>query len=269
MMSRMRRAHGTLPAALAFVLGIAAPDRAPRAQPASPSDDATLAQAKQHFERGKELFKSAAYEEAIREFKVADQIKPSPILAYNIGLAYDKLGRCRAAVGFFQRYLREQPDADNRADTEQKIAEQQAKLARGECLGQRPAPTVPSGNTPPAPAGPTGFAPVGPDATAAPPGTAADAPPIGGEQAGMHPIALGLRFGPIFGGLGGKQLTQPQMLGFSIEGTTGFHVRPAVQFPMILLPDGRSIVQGEIFGTLALYGFDDRLIVRATMSKLS
>jgi tetratricopeptide (TPR) repeat protein len=105
-------------------------------------EDPALADAKRHFDRGKELYKSGAYDQAILEFKSADQIKPSPILAYNIGLAYEKLGRCRAAIGFFERYLREQPDADNANDTQVKIADQRAKMARNECARQPGVPVV-------------------------------------------------------------------------------------------------------------------------------
>src|SRR5262245_24150773 len=90
-------------------------------------DESQLATAKQHFERGKELYRTGKYEEAIREFNQADRVRPSPILIFNIGLALERLGRCKDAILHFERYLREQPDADNRADTEQKIAAQRTK----------------------------------------------------------------------------------------------------------------------------------------------
>jgi len=130
---------------------------------AAAQQDPVLAEAKQHFDRGRELFRSGSYEDAIREFRAADKLRPSPILAYNIGLALEKLGRCRVAIDHFERYLREQPDADNRADTEQKSADQRAKRARGEC-GNRlrpPSPTPPTdpGGGPPPPANypPSGY----------------------------------------------------------------------------------------------------------------
>ena len=217
--------------------------------PPPPQDEAAqTAEAKAHFERGKELFKSGAYDQAIQEFKQADQIKPSPILAYNIGLAYEKLGRCKASIGFFQRYLREQPEADNRADTESKIGEQQGKLSRGECAGQRAGQVTPPGPGPgPGPGPEPGPGP----GFGAPP---KDTTPIGGEMAGTHPVAIGLRFGPIFGGVG--TLDQANAMGFALGKTTGFHLRAGVQFPLLMLPDGRSILQGELFGAVALYGFN-------------
>jgi hypothetical protein len=215
--------------------------------PPPPQDEAAqTAEAKAHFERGKELFKSGAYDQAIQEFKQADQIKPSPILAYNIGLAYEKLGRCKAAIGFFQRYLREQPEADNRADTESKIGEQQGRLSRGECAGQRVGQVTPG----PGPGPEPGPGP-GPGFGGPPP---SDTTPIGGEMAGTHPVAIGLRFGPIFGGLG--TLDQANAMGFALGKTTGFHLRAGVQFPLLMLPDGRAILQGELFGALVRYGFN-------------
>lgn len=217
--------------------------------PPPPAQDEAgqLAEAKQHFERGKELFKSGAYDQAIQEFKQADAIKPSPILAYNIGLSYENLGRCKAAIGFFQRYLREQPEAENRAETEQKIAEQQGKLSRGECIGQQ-RPGQPGGQITPPPDPNQGF--VQPP----PPGPPVDTTPVGGVEAGLHPTAIGLRFGPIFGGLG--TLDQANMMGFALGKTTGIHLRVGVQFPLLVLPDGRSVLQGELFGALARYGFN-------------
>ena len=227
--------------------------------PPPPQDEAAqLNEAKQHFERGKELFKSGAYDQAIQEFKTADQIKPSPILAYNIGLSYENLGRCKAAIGYFQRYLREQPEADNRADTEQKIAEQQGKLSRGECAGQR------AGQQPPPPPPGGGGDIIQPP----PPGGGRDViPPPAGPPPGHHGTAIGLRFGPIFGGLGSeltKDVSVPDGMGGmtnlgSIESGSGFHLQPTVMFPLIMGTDGRVYAQGEVFGSLALYSFNNKI----------
>jgi hypothetical protein len=217
--------------------------------PPPPGDEAgQLNEAKQHFERGKELFKSGAYDQAIQEFRTADQIKPSPILAYNIGLSYENLGRCKAAISYFQRYLREQPEADNRADTEQKIQDQNAKLARGECAGQR------AGQPPPPPGG------GGDIIQPPPPGGGRDVlPPPSGPPPGHHGTAIGLRFGPIFGGLG-NELTKDLGGGLgSFESSAGFHLEPAIDFPLIVGTDGRVFAMGEVFGTLALYGFNNKI----------
>ena len=84
--------------------------------------DPVLAQAKAHFETGKGHYQARDYSAAIREFKAAYQLRPSPLLDYNIGLAYDQQGKGRSAARHYRRYLEARPDADNRAEVEQRIA---------------------------------------------------------------------------------------------------------------------------------------------------
>jgi hypothetical protein len=77
----------------------------------------------------------------------------------------------------------------------------------------------------------------------------------------------------MFGGLGNEItkdviITDPMTgamvnLG-SIESATGFHLQPAVQFPLIMGTDGRVFAQGEIFGALAFYGFSDKIALNAS-----
>lgn len=104
----------------------------PATTPTTPppaSDDATMAQAKQHFETGRNAYNAGDYVTAIREFKAAEQLRPSPILDYNIGLANEKLGKRRVAVKYYKRYLEEQPNAANKAEVEQKVAALEADIA--------------------------------------------------------------------------------------------------------------------------------------------
>jgi tetratricopeptide (TPR) repeat protein len=102
---------------------------APAAEAAPPADDATLQQAKQHFETGRNAYNAGDYVTAIREFKQAEALRPSPILAYNIGLANEKLGKRRVAVKYYRRYLELQPNASNRAEVEGKISTLEAEIA--------------------------------------------------------------------------------------------------------------------------------------------
>jgi len=111
--------------------GATPPPDAPAAAPATPpaTDDATMAQAKQHFETGRNAYNAGDYVTAIREFKAAEQLRPSPILDYNIGLANEKLGKRRVAVKYYKRYVEEQPNATNKAEVDQKIATLEAEIA--------------------------------------------------------------------------------------------------------------------------------------------
>jgi len=99
------------------------------AQPAPEAGDPTLAGAKQHFEAGKVAYNAGDYVNAIREFKAAEQLRPSPILDYNIGLANEKLGKRRVAVKYYRRYLESMPTAPNRKELEVTISTLEAQIA--------------------------------------------------------------------------------------------------------------------------------------------
>ena len=127
-----------------------APAPAPAATPAPsppPPSDAVLAEARQHFETGRNAYNAGDYVTAIHEFKAAEALRPSPILAYNIGLANEKLGKRRVAVKYYKRYLEQQPNAANHAEVEQKIA------ALEQAIAQEPPPAATSqpGGTAPQP----------------------------------------------------------------------------------------------------------------------
>lgn len=88
--------------------------------PAAP--DPALAEAKAHFDEGKNAYLAGDYAKAIREFQAAEAIRPSPILDYNIALGYDGLGDLSSALAWYQHYIETKPDAHNRDDVEQRIA---------------------------------------------------------------------------------------------------------------------------------------------------
>jgi tetratricopeptide (TPR) repeat protein len=131
------------PAAAPAATAPPAAEPAPAAAP--PSDDQAMAQAKQHFETGRNAYNAGDYVTAIREFKTAEALRPSPILDYNIGLANEKLGKRRVAVKYYRRYLELQPNASNKGEVDGKIAALEAEIA------QQPPPaanTQPGGTAP-------------------------------------------------------------------------------------------------------------------------
>ena len=95
---------------------------APRAHAQADGSDPALAQAKAHFEAGRTAYLGGDYASAVREFEAAEVLRPSPILDYNIGLAYEGLGDARRAIDSYNRYLTQKPDAQNRADVEARVA---------------------------------------------------------------------------------------------------------------------------------------------------
>lgn len=126
-------------------------------QAAPGGEDATLQEAKQHFETGRNAYNAGDYVTAIHEFKQAEALRPSPILAYNIALANEKLGKRRVAVKYYRRYLEQQPNAANRAEVEQKIATLEQEIAQQPAAaavqpgGTAPQPGAPGAETPPPP----------------------------------------------------------------------------------------------------------------------
>jgi hypothetical protein len=119
------------------------------AAPAPAGDDSAMAQAKQHFETGRNAYNAGDYVTAIREFKAAEQLRPSPILDYNIGLANEKLGKRRVALKYYKRYLEVQPNASNKAEVEQKVSALEAEIA----AQPPPAANTQPGGTAPQPNG--------------------------------------------------------------------------------------------------------------------
>lgn len=86
------------------------------------AQDQKMDRARQHYQRGVQLFNEANYKGAIAEFAAADGIAPSPILEYNMALCYDRLGERDEALRRYRLYLKRVPSANNRELVEKKIA---------------------------------------------------------------------------------------------------------------------------------------------------
>jgi tetratricopeptide (TPR) repeat protein len=172
---------------VAFYLAVLWPHRAhaqaaappPSPSPSAPVADDAMQAAKTHFEAGKNAYNAGDYVAAIREFKAAEALRPSPILAYNIGLANEKLLKRRVAVKYYRRYLEQMPQAANRAEVEGRIAQLESEIAAQPPPGGQPPPGTPP---PPAPPG-------APPPTAEQPGDMPPAPPPGQQPvyAGSDP----------------------------------------------------------------------------------
>jgi len=119
----------TIVTGLAFLATLVLPYAARAQQPAPAGGDETLQQAKAHFEAGKNAYNAGDYQGAIREFKAAEALRPSPILDYNIGLANEKLQKRRVAVKYYRRYLEGMPSAPNRAQVEASIQQLEREIA--------------------------------------------------------------------------------------------------------------------------------------------
>jgi len=136
---------------------------APLAVRTARADQATD-QARTHYARGKELFAARDYRSSIAEFAKANDLAPSPILEFNIGLAHDRLGEKAEAVRRYRSYLQQVPAADNRAAVQAKIDSLEAELK-----AETPARPVP----PPPDVDPPAGDPIAPPPTGGGPAEAA------------------------------------------------------------------------------------------------
>ena len=95
-------------AALAFLLLVGA-----GSSPASAEDKATRA-ARKHYEKGQKLFALRRFDEALVSYEAAFEAKPLPAFLFNIGQCHRNLGDYDAAIFTFRKYLKLEPEAENR-----------------------------------------------------------------------------------------------------------------------------------------------------------
>jgi len=85
--------------------------------------DETIANARAADEAGRKHFNLREYAAAIADYRRAFQELPDPLFLFNIAQSYRLLHDCENAGAMYRTYLREKPEADNRAKVEQFIAE--------------------------------------------------------------------------------------------------------------------------------------------------
>jgi tetratricopeptide (TPR) repeat protein len=81
--------------------------------------------AREHFQKGRTLYDVGRFDDAAREFEAAYQAKPDPALLFNLAQAYRFAGKNGPALIAYRSYLRNLPEARNRAQVETSIAELQ------------------------------------------------------------------------------------------------------------------------------------------------
>jgi len=78
--------------------------------------------ARVRYERAQALFEAGDYVAALSEFRAAYRSSPHPVVLTSQATCHERLGQHRVAEDLYQRYLRERPDAPNRAEIEGHIA---------------------------------------------------------------------------------------------------------------------------------------------------
>ncbi len=116
---------------------------------ARPVEDASTAEAKQHYLSGMAHFNLQEYPQAISEFEAAYRLKPDPVFLYNLGQTYRLSNNAERALYFYQAYLRSAPDAPNRAEVEGRIASLQKLMSDQKSIATPPDHTIAPGERPP------------------------------------------------------------------------------------------------------------------------
>src|SRR5690349_18581392 len=75
-----------------------------------------------HFSAAQEAFGAKHFKTAATEFEAAYGITKDPVLLYNIGESWEKAGDGHKAVTNYKAYLKEQPNAQDKAEVQKRIA---------------------------------------------------------------------------------------------------------------------------------------------------
>jgi hypothetical protein len=109
--------------------GLATNARADETSTSDPVIAAALEAARQHMEAGERLYGQGSYDEAAREFLLANQARPASAYVFNVGLCYMQAGNGPNAVRYLRQYLSLEPNAPDRVAVEERVREIEAALA--------------------------------------------------------------------------------------------------------------------------------------------
>jgi tetratricopeptide (TPR) repeat protein len=79
--------------------------------------------ARDHYIKGTRLFDLGRFDDAIKEYEAAYEIKDDPVLLYNIAQAHRLAGHSQQALFYYKSFLRRAPKTPNRVEVETKVAE--------------------------------------------------------------------------------------------------------------------------------------------------
>jgi len=103
---------------------------AARAQEGKDAKDTQLDEIRLHVAAAKVHYDLGEFKEAADEYILVYRLKPIPAVLFNIAQAYRQAGLYDKARQFYKSYLRESPNATNKAAIEQNIREMDELLAK-------------------------------------------------------------------------------------------------------------------------------------------
>jgi tetratricopeptide (TPR) repeat protein len=131
--------------------------------------DPKLDAARAHSQEGDAYYKLEKYANAIAEYEQAYLAKPDPSFLYNIAQCHRLMGNGPQAIHFYRRFLKDAPNAPNRAVAEKHIRDLEDSAAHGTAPSPTVAPPVPVAPAPVSPPRESSLAPLSPPPTGAPP----------------------------------------------------------------------------------------------------
>jgi len=113
------------------------------------ADKKSDAEAKKAYMDGTKYYNLGDFTKAIENYKKAYEFKPDAVFLYNIAQSYRLSNDFTQALFFYKSFLRNLPDAPNRAEVERRITEMEDAQAKAKATANAPPndPLGPKGNT--------------------------------------------------------------------------------------------------------------------------
>ncbi len=124
---------------LAGAIGAAAP--AAEAQRARPSAEARK-KAREAYAEGQRLFRQGRFQDAEVAFLRAYEYVPNAVVWVSVAEARARRGNVAGAIEAYERYLRERPDAPDKATIEKKLEELRTTPARLQVVSEPPGASI-------------------------------------------------------------------------------------------------------------------------------
>ena len=115
----------------ALVLALASPAR---------GDESATEQARQHYVTGTQQYDLGHWDDSIREFEKAYELRPDPSFLYNLAQAYRRKGDNKRALDLYRNYLVKVPKTPQRAEIEERIKSLQKQIEEAD--SGKPAPSA-------------------------------------------------------------------------------------------------------------------------------
>ncbi|MBI2893521.1 MAG: PEGA domain-containing protein [Deltaproteobacteria bacterium] len=115
---------------MAIVPAVAAAQPAREAPRPDQEEERATARAREEYERGRALFQSGQFGQALAAFQAAFEARQHPTVLLPIAECQERMGDLRAAVATLQRYVVAAPDASDAPRVQERIAELRGRPAK-------------------------------------------------------------------------------------------------------------------------------------------